>query len=100
MPRHQRALRRNPENAVAARQAAREPALRASGRAGSWKVEITAGTSGRWSGNSVRFATRDEAKAYGRDLATRWLVPEDWRVSESADPVNYQLAYDGGLIPI
>jgi hypothetical protein len=65
----------------------------------SWKVEIAADASGRKSCNSVRFATRDEAEAYGRDLAIRWLVLEDWRTSESADPVNYQLACDGGLIP-
>jgi hypothetical protein len=100
MHKPRRASKRDAENAVTARRAGRESALQALGRVMSWKVEIIAYTGGQWSGNSVRFATRDEAEAYGRDLATRWLVLEDWRASESADPANYQLAYDGGLIPI
>jgi len=100
MPKHRRALKRDAGSAVTAGRAGREPILQAFARAVSWKVEIAAGAGGRWSSNCVRFATRDEAEAYGRDLAKRWVVLEDWRVSESADPVNHQLAYDGGLIPV
>jgi hypothetical protein len=66
----------------------------------SWKVEITGNASSQWSTNSVRFATKEEAEAYGRDLAMRLVSSKVWRVSQSADPPNFQLAYDLGLVRI
>ena len=40
--------------------------------------------------NALRFATRQEAEKYGRDLAGRWTLVERIVVEESTDPVSYQ----------
>ena len=40
--------------------------------------------------NALRFATREEAEKYGRDLAGRWTLVERIVVEESTDPVSYQ----------
>jgi len=39
--------------------------------------------------NALRFATKEEADAYGVDLDCRWLVPKTLESRPSADPVNY-----------
>ena len=44
---------------------------------------------GKWYGNALRFATREEAMAQVSDLAYRWTSVRDMRVVESDDPVNY-----------
>lgn len=49
--------------------------------------------------NNLAFETREEAEASARDLASRWMLVEDWRVDESDQPVNYKLV-DGELIPV
>ena len=54
----------------------------------SWKAEVKA--DGKWSSNSLRFATKEEAEASGRELLSRWFVPTDSRAAESDDPVNYK----------
>ena len=54
---------------------------------------------GEWSGNALRFATREEAEANAADLFQRWLLPTDYRVDESDDPVNYRWI-DGNLEPV
>ena len=41
-------------------------------------------------GNSLRFATYDEAMASASAMFTRWTVPTGFHVDESDDPVNYQ----------
>lgn len=41
-----------------------------------------------WAGNSIRFATREEAESSARDLAMRWTLCVDHRADESDDPVN------------
>ena len=51
---------------------------------------------GEWSGNALRFATREEAEANAADLFQRWLLCEGHRVEESTDPVNYRWV-DGKL---
>jgi hypothetical protein len=55
----------------------------------SFKPEVIADSSGRWCGNALRFATREEAEANVRDLSMRWLAVRETRVVESADAVNY-----------
>jgi len=65
----------------------------------SWKPEVLTPTLPPvWSGNALRFATREEAEAYGRDLLRRWTVPTDYRAVESDDPVNYKILSDGSLV--
>ena len=59
----------------------------------SFKPEIIADTSGKWCGNALRFATREEAEANVRDLMMRWFAVRETRVVESA---NYRYV-DGRL---
>jgi hypothetical protein len=54
----------------------------------SWKPEVIADSSGKWSGNRLRFATKLEAEGNVRNLAIRWTLVTDIRVVEVADPVN------------
>jgi hypothetical protein len=53
----------------------------------SWKPEFIADDSGKWASNMLRFATRDEAEAYAKDLAGRWVLVRETRVVLSDDPV-------------
>jgi hypothetical protein len=53
----------------------------------SWKPEVY--VDGKWCGNALRFATRDEAEQNGADLLMCWFVPTDSRAVPSDDPVNY-----------
>ena len=55
----------------------------------SWKPEVIADSSGKWYGNALRFATREEAAANVRDLMMRWFAVRDTRVVKTDDPVNY-----------
>jgi hypothetical protein len=59
-------------------------------KAMSWAPEVIADNSGKWCGNAVRFATKEEAEADVRDLANRWFLVRETRVVESSDPVNYK----------
>ena len=61
----------------------------------SWKPEVIADNSGKWCGNGLCFATRDEADHYVVDLAMRWTAVRDTRVVESAEPVNYRWTEKG-----
>jgi hypothetical protein len=62
----------------------------------SWKPEVIADASGKWCGNALRFATRDEAEANVCDLMMRWLAVRETRVVECDDAVNYRYI-DGRL---
>jgi hypothetical protein len=62
----------------------------------SWKPEVIADNSGKWTANGLRFATREEAEANVRDLWSRWTLVRETRVVESDDPVNYRWV-DGHL---
>src|SRR5712692_783911 len=62
----------------------------------SFKPEVIADTSGKWCGNALRFATREEAEANVRDLMMRWFAVRETRIVESDDPVNYRYV-DGRL---
>jgi murein tripeptide amidase MpaA len=54
----------------------------------SWAPEVK--VDGKWAGNAVRFATKEEAEESGRELLSRWWVPTDSRAVPSDDPVNYR----------
>ena len=64
----------------------------------SFKPEVIADSSGKWSGNALRFATREEAEANVQDLMMRWFAVRDTRVVECDDPVNYTYV-DHKLLP-
>ncbi len=62
----------------------------------SFKPEVQTDDTGKWYGNALRFATREEAEAQVAALMMRWLAVRDTRVVESADPINYR--YVGGRL--
>ena len=61
----------------------------------SWAPEVIADRSGRWCGNALRFATRQEAEDNVRDLSFRWTLVLDTRTVPSTDPVNYTYGPEG-----
>lgn len=65
----------------------------------SFAPEVIADSSGKWAGNALRFATREEAERNVSDLASRWFLVRETRVVESDDPVNYKWE-DGKLVAI
>ena len=65
----------------------------------SYAPEVIADSSGKFCGNSLRFATRAEAESNVNDLRSRWMLVEQTRVVESDDAPNYRWA-DGALSAI
>jgi hypothetical protein len=63
----------------------------------SWKPEVVADGSGKFFGNALRFATREEAEANVHALMMRWTSVRETRVVECEDPVNYAWR-DGALV--
>jgi len=57
----------------------------------SFKPEVIADSSGKWTPNQLRFATEAEAKVWNDDLALRWTLVRDTRVVECDDPVNARM---------
>jgi hypothetical protein len=64
----------------------------------SWKAEVIADGSGKWVGNALRFASRDEALGYVTDLGFRWSAVREGRAVESTDPVSHQ--WVGHSVPV
>jgi hypothetical protein len=54
----------------------------------SWKPEVIADSSDKWAGNSLRFATEQEAKDNVAALKARWWLVTDTRVIEVDEPVT------------
>lgn len=65
----------------------------------SWKPEVIADRSGKWTPNGLAFATKEEAEGNVANLAARWTLVTDTRVVESDAPVNYRWV-DGALLPL
>jgi hypothetical protein len=63
----------------------------------SWKAEVIADSTGKWCGNALRFATKEEAEAYVADLAYRWALVTDTRVSESTVPPSHRWENGGAV---
>jgi hypothetical protein len=61
----------------------------------SFAPEVTTNDSGKFYGNALRFATREEAEANVADLFSRWTLVRETRVVESDDEVNYKYTSDG-----
>jgi hypothetical protein len=62
----------------------------------SWKPEVITRNSSVWAGNSLRFATKEEAEANVADLAQRWTLVAGTRVVPSDDPPTHHWA--GGIL--
>jgi hypothetical protein len=56
----------------------------------SWRPEVQTDSTGKWYGNGLRFATREEAEANALDLSLRWFAVREWRAVEDDNPVNYR----------
>jgi hypothetical protein len=56
----------------------------------SHKTVIKAKVGEGWRDNGVRFATREEAEAYGQKLYESLLFIIEWEVQQSSDPVNFR----------
>lgn len=65
----------------------------------SWRPEVQTDSSGKWYGNALRFATKEEAEANVANLKSRWLLVHATRAVESDDPVNYKWI-DGHLVSV
>lgn len=67
----------------------------------SYKPMVRVGSEPGFHGNTLRFATPEEAKANVEDLAMRWTLVVETKVEESDDPVNYKYDLDKRkLIPL
>jgi hypothetical protein len=60
----------------------------------SYKPEVIADASGKWTGNGLAFATKEEAEGWVKDLERRWFLVTDTRVVESDEPVNYKFNFE------
>ncbi len=65
----------------------------------SYKVEVLVAGEADWTGNALRFATPEEAEAYGKDLSGRWFLVKEWRTVGSDEAVNYRIN-NGSLEPV
>jgi hypothetical protein len=54
----------------------------------SWKPEVRVANDNKWYDNATRFATKEEALGYARDLEMRWTSAKEVRATECDDPVN------------
>lgn len=54
----------------------------------SFAAEVIADNSGKWCGNILRFATKEEAESYVKDLMWRWILVRETRFIETDDPVT------------
>ena len=64
----------------------------------SWKPEVISDSSGKWAGNGLRFATREEAEQNVEALMMRWWSVKETRTVETDDPVTHRWV-DGKLEP-
>lgn len=62
----------------------------------SFAPEVSTDSTSTFSGNALRFATREEAQEWVTDLSYRWILVRDTRVVESTDPVSHRMV-DGRL---
>ena len=66
----------------------------------SWKPEVeVVNEEGKWHGNGLRFATREEALSNATALMGRWMMVLQCRATKSDDPVNYAWV-NGELVPV
>ena len=60
----------------------------------SFKPVVRTGKDPKWYGNSLAFATREEAQHSADDLMSRWLLVTEAGVEESLEPVNYHINFE------
>jgi hypothetical protein len=55
----------------------------------SFKPMVSTDSSGKFYGNALTFATREEALDSARDLASRWMLVRDFAAAESDETVTH-----------
>ena len=55
-----------------------------------YRVQIIADSSAKWIANGIQFVTISEAIVYAKDLASRWIMVEKWRVVSDDDHVSQE----------
>ncbi len=50
-----------------------------------FKVEVQTDDTGQWYANGLTFDTEQEARQYGKDLASRWTLVRLFRVVQATD---------------
>jgi hypothetical protein len=64
----------------------------------SWKAEVIADNSGKWTSNQLLFTTKEEAEAYAIDLKARWILVRETRVVEVAQPPTHRWKGSAGRL--
>lgn len=64
----------------------------------SWRPEVIADNSGKWTPNGLRFATELEAQLWVDDLSMRWIAVRETRVVPTFDRVNYRIVRREGKL--
>jgi hypothetical protein len=54
----------------------------------SWKLGCKTSSCTQWAYNGLRFATKEAAEAYGRDLYSRWTGLDKFEAHPSQDEPN------------
>lgn len=54
----------------------------------SFKVQVQVVNDAKWYDNGLRFATQEDAEAYGQDLHGRWMQTEKYQTVECDDAPN------------
>ena len=65
----------------------------------SFKIEVLCSGETDWASNGLRFASKEEAEAYARDLFMRWFSVNEHRVTPCADKPTHTFA-NGSLAKI
>ena len=58
----------------------------------SWKVGVKTAGDSDWVYNALRFPTKEQADAYGRELWSRWTAVTEWESHPSDDEPTQPLA--------
>lgn len=51
-----------------------------------FRVDIQVVEESIWSSNEIEFDTKEEAETYAKDLRSRWMGMDKWRVVPSSTP--------------
>lgn len=54
--------------------------------------------SGEWGSNGERYDAREKAETSARRRFMVWTQPTDWRVTESPDPVTFDITAQGEIV--
>ncbi len=56
----------------------------------SYKIQIRVLEDDSWIDNTLRFATKGDAEAYGRNLSYTWITPDLWQAVPTDDAPTHE----------